>query len=135
MGKRMREAREALKDSRGKPMTEEAMGKKLDKTKQSVSAYEKDRNDPSLSVLRKFCAETGTSLDFIVFGVDPGELDKRANAMPASLREYVRQALELAENASSSPSSKFLQAPSQDTIVEFTRALHDLSKNHQKPST
>lgn len=102
----------------------------LSVTVAAVSNWEKDRNSPTLAVAVDFCRKTGTSLDWLVLGKEPSAgYDKRIRDLPEALREYVVEALLLAERVQLSAPAKFLQPPTTENYAEFSKVLTDLAKN------
>jgi transcriptional regulator with XRE-family HTH domain len=113
--------------------TQQEIADALNVTKSNVSSYEKGRHTPSLAAAVTFCEQTGVSLDWLVLGREPSAgYDKRIRALPDALREYVVEALLLAERVQSSTPAKFLRPPTTDTYVEFSNLLAELSKNLAK---
>jgi hypothetical protein len=49
--------------------------------------------------------------------------------LPDALREYVVEALLLAERVQLSAPAKFLRPPTTDTYAEFSKVLTELAKN------
>ena len=109
-------------------MTQQQIADLLDKTKAAVSNFENGQNKPSLETIIAFATETGVSLDWLVLGREPeGAYDKRIRALPEALREYVVNALVLAERVQLSTPARFLKAPTSDQYVEFSQYLTRLS--------
>jgi transcriptional regulator with XRE-family HTH domain len=96
----------------------------------AVSNCENDRNAPSMAVAVEFCKQTGVSLDWLILGKEPTSgYDKRIRDLPDALREYVVEALLLAERVQLSAPAKFLRPPTTDTYAEFSKVLTELAKN------
>jgi transcriptional regulator with XRE-family HTH domain len=128
-GERMKSAR--LQSGKTQQQIADALGV----TKSNVSQYEKDKHTPSLAAAVAFCEQTGASLDWLVLGREPSSgYDKRIRALPDALREYVIEALLLAERVQTSTPAKFLRPPTTETYVEFSNLLSELSKNLGKMS-
>jgi transcriptional regulator with XRE-family HTH domain len=113
--------------------TQQAIADAISVTVANVSHYETDRSNPSLAAAIAFCRETGVSLDWIVLGREPSAgYDKRIRELPAALREYVVEALLLAERVQLSAPAKFLQPPTTETYIEFSEMLSKLSEELRK---
>jgi transcriptional regulator with XRE-family HTH domain len=113
--------------------TQQQVADELKSTKASVSQYEHDYYHPSLDALVKFSQFTGASLDWLILGREaPAGYDKRIRELPEALREYVVEALLLAERVQTSTPAKFLRAPTSETYVEFSSYLSQLAKNDEK---
>jgi transcriptional regulator with XRE-family HTH domain len=124
IGQRMKAAR--LQAGKGQRQIADA----LDVTVAAVSNIEKDRNGPSLAAAVEFCQQTGVSLDWLVLGQEPsGGYDKRIRDLPEALREYVVEALLLAERVQLSAPAKFLRPPTTENYAEFSKVLSELAKN------
>lgn len=102
----------------------------LNVTVAAVSNWEHDRNGPTLAVAVEFCKQTGVSLDWLVLGKEPSAgYDKRIRDLPEALREYVVEALLLAERVQLSAPARFLRPPTTETYAEFSKVLSELAKN------
>lgn len=109
--------------------TQERMGELLGKTKAAVSNFENGQNNPSLETVIRYAETTGVSLDWLVLGREPdGVYDKRIRELPEALREYVVNALVLAERVQLSTPARFLRAPTSEQYLEFSEYLTRLSK-------
>jgi hypothetical protein len=83
-----------------------------------------------MAVAVEFCKQTGVSLDWLILGKEPTSgYDKRIRDLPDALREYVVEALLLAERVQLSAPAKFLRPPTTDTYAEFSKVLTELAKN------
>lgn len=119
----MQKAREAAK------MTQMQVAEGVGlKTKSAVSQWENNKTTPELDQFRAFCALTGASADELLLGKKLQGLEKRIGALPEALREFVIQALELAEEAKPHIPTKFLTPPTKQTYQAFHQYLVDLSQ-------
>lgn len=122
LGARMKQARLRC------ALTQQQVADALDKTKAAVSNFENGQNKPSLETLIAFAAETNVSLDWLVLGREPeGTYDKRIRELPEALREYVINALVLAERVRVSTPARFLRPPTSEQYLEFSQYLTRLS--------
>jgi len=106
-----------------------AVANALRLTVAAVSNWESGRNLPNLDAAVAFCELTRVDLEWLVHGrgTIAGGVDKQLQAMPDALREYVLQALHLCQSVNCD-SALFLQPPTSETFVEFTRLLQQLSE-------
>lgn len=124
IGQRMKAAR--LQAGKGQREIAEALGV----TVAAVSNCENDRNSPSLVAAVEFCKQTGVSLDWLILGREPSAgYDKRIRELPEALREYVVEALLLAERVQISAPARFLRPPTAETYADFSKVLSELAKN------
>lgn len=108
--------------------TQERMGEFIGKTKGAVSNFENGQNKPALETLIRYAEVTGVSLDWLVLGRQPdGTYDKRIRELPEALREYVVNALVLAERVQLSTPARFMRPPTAEQFVEFSEYLTRLS--------
>lgn len=122
LGKRMRAARQ----QRGLKQADVAA--MLQCTRGAVSQFETGLNKPSLETLIAFAQGTGVSLDWLILGrPSGGQYDQRIQALPEALREYVVQALLLAERVQLSIPQELLVAPTSANYAQFSKYLADLS--------
>jgi transcriptional regulator with XRE-family HTH domain len=127
IGERMRAARMQAR------LTQQQVADAIQSTKASVSQYEHDYYHPSLDALVKFSDLTGASLDWLILGRETSAgYDKRIRDLPEALKEYVVEALLLAERVQASTPAKFLRAPTSETYVEFSEYLSQLAKIDEK---
>lgn len=109
-------------------LTQERMGELVGKTKAAVSNFENGQNNPSLETVISYATATGASLDWLVLGREPdGTYDKRIRELPEALREYVVNALVLAERVRLSTPARFLRPPTSEQYLEFSEYLTRLS--------
>lgn len=109
--------------------TQERMSELIGKTKGAVSNFETGQNKPSLDTLIAYAQQTGQSLDWLILGRTPdGTYDKRIRDLPEALREYVVNALVLAERVQMSTPARFLRAPTSEQYLEFSEYLTRLSE-------
>jgi transcriptional regulator with XRE-family HTH domain len=109
--------------------TQQQIADAVGKTKAAVSNFENGNNKPSLETLIAFAADTGVSLDWLVLGREPdGTYDKRIRALPEALREYVVNALVLAERVQMSTPARFMRPPTSEQFLEFSQYLTRLSE-------
>lgn len=122
IGERMKQARLLARK------TQQQIADALGKTKAAVSNFENGNNLPAIDTLIAFAQETKVSLDWLLLGKEPdGEYDKRIRSLPEALREYVINALLLAERVQLSTPARFLRAPTAEQHNEFTQYLTKLS--------
>jgi transcriptional regulator with XRE-family HTH domain len=108
--------------------TQQQTADRLACTKAAVSNFENGQNKPSIETLIAFATETGTSLDWLLLGREPqGVYDKRLRDLSDALREYVINALVLAERVQLSTPGRFLRPPTSDQYLEFSQYLTRLS--------
>ena len=114
-------------------LTQQQVADAIQSTKASVSQYEHDYYHPSLDALVKFSDLTGASLDWLILGRETSTgYDKRIRELPEALKEYVVEALLLAERVQVSTPAKFLRPPTSETYVEFSEYLSQLAKIDEK---
>ena len=127
IGERMKAARMQAR------LTQQQVADAIQSTKASVSQYEHDYYHPSLDALVKFSDLTGASLDWLILGRETSTgYDKRIRELPEALKEYVVEALLLAERVQVSTPAKFLRPPTSETYVEFSEYLSQLAKIDEK---
>jgi transcriptional regulator with XRE-family HTH domain len=127
IGERMKAARLQAR------LTQQQVADAIQSTKASVSQYEHDYYHPSLEALVKFSELTGASLDWLILGRETSTgYDKRIRELPEALKEYVVEALLLAERVQASTPAKFLRPPTSETYVEFSEYLSQLAKIDEK---
>lgn len=115
-------------------LTQERVGDAIGVRKASVSQYEHNQSRPSLDNLIEFCKLTNVSLDWLLLGLETpkSSLDQRINELPEALREYVMEALRLAESAQKVLPAQFLRAPTSETYLAFSDYLSKLPKDTRK---
>lgn len=122
-GKRL----EALRTRLG--MTQDDMALELDVSRVQISKYESDQNFPRLARLIEFCVKTNTSLDWLVLGQQSeSALGKRVTDLPEGLRQYVMEALAMAENVAETLPAKLLAPPTTENYLAFSEYLTKLSE-------
>lgn len=123
LGAKIRAARKAAK------MTQQKVADGLDLTKGAISQWETNDTTPTLNQFRAFCALTSSSADEILLDRQLRGLEKRIGALPDALREYVMQALQLAEQAKPRIPTRFLTPPTKQTYQAFHQYLVELSES------
>lgn len=123
-----------IRKARGK-ITQAAVAEAMVKTglvenfsKGALSQWENNRTTPDLPQFIAFCSVTGASADELLLNRKLQGLEKRIGALPEPLREFVIQALQLAEEAKPHIPSKFLTAPTKQTYPAFFQYLLELSQ-------
>jgi transcriptional regulator with XRE-family HTH domain len=109
-------------------LTQQQVADALDITKGSVSQWETNETTPTLNQFRAFCALTSASADALLLDRQLRGLEKRIGALPDALREYVMQALQLAETAKPRIPTRFLTPPTKQTYQAFHQYLVELSE-------
>lgn len=108
--------------------TQDQIAEGLKLTKGAVSQWETNTTTPTLGQFRAFCDLTGASADELLLNRRLSALEKRIGALPDALREYVMQAIELAEHTRERIPSRFLTAPTKQTYPAFHQYLIELSE-------
>jgi transcriptional regulator with XRE-family HTH domain len=123
-----------LKARKQAGLTQQRVGEAIGVHKSSVSQYESNQSRPTLENLVAFCELTNISLDWLILGRETpkNSIDKRINDLPEALREYVMEALKLAESAKQVLPVQFLRAPTSETYLEFSDLLAKLPKDTRK---
>lgn len=130
LGERMRAAR----TQRGLKQADVAV--LLNCTRGAVSQFENGNNCPSLETLVDFAKATNVSLDWLLLGKQPGgQYDPRIQALPEALRQYVIEALLLAERVQLSIPAELLAPPTSANYSQFSEYLTRLSANQTKKTT
>lgn len=127
LGERMRAARM----QRGLKQADVAA--MLSCTRGAVSQFETGNNQPSLETLIDFAKSTNVSLDWLLLGKQAGgQYDPRIQALPEALRQYVVEALLLAERVQLSIPAELLAPPTSANYAQFSEYLTKLSASTPK---
>lgn len=98
-----------------------------------MSQFETGNNQPSLETLIEFVKATGVSLDWLILGKQPGgQYDPRIQALPEALRQYVIEALLLAERVQLAIPAELLAPPTSANYAQFSEYLTRLSASTPK---
>ena len=93
-----------------------------------MSQFETGNNQPSLETLIDFAKSTNVSLDWLLLGKQAGgQYDPRIQALPEALRQYVVEALLLAERVQLSIPAELLAPPTSANYAQFSEYLTKLS--------
>ena len=123
LGDRMRAIRKQL------DLTQADISAMLECTRGAVSQFETGNNQPGIETLVTFARATGASLDWLLLGKTPGgQYDPRIQALPDALRQYVIEALLLAERVQLSIPDGLLAPPTTANYAQFSDYLLRLSK-------
>lgn len=127
LGDRLRSVRQQ------RALTQADVAAMLGCTRGAVSQFETGLNKPNLETLIEFAGKTGVSLDWLLLGKTPaGAYDERIQALPEALRQYVIQALLLAERVQLAIPANLLQPPTSANYAEFSEYLSRLSASSSK---
>ena len=107
----------------------EQIAEHLEITKAAVSQWEKGRTVPKIGEFRSFCMLTGASADELLMGRKLVGLEKRVAQLPDALREYVIQAIELAERTKGKIPAEFVTPPTTKTYQKFHEFLTELAES------
>ena len=127
-----------LAKARGrKGLTQEQLGELLNVSKAQISYYESDKNRPSHDKLIQLCSALDVSATWLLSGVeeaggkviDPESyaLILKLEGLPDVLRQFVMEAVRLAEQTKDAIPKKFLLPPDSENWAEFHQYLTKLS--------
>lgn len=129
LGDRMRAARTAAN------LSQTELAARIGVSRAAVSQFEAGKATPRLDTLIAFAAETGASLDFVVMGKQPTDIQSRVESLPEALREYVLHSLALAERVRAKLPERFIVSPTSATYQAFHAYLTELSESVKNGNT
>jgi transcriptional regulator with XRE-family HTH domain len=126
LASKMKAARTTAKKS------QQQVADRIGVTKGAVSQWETEganNTTPELSQFTAWCEVTGASADEILLNRRLTGLEKKIGALQPPLREYIKQAIELAESVNNRIPARFLTAPTKQTFQAFHQYLIDLEQS------
>lgn len=121
LGKKIKESREFAQ------LTQDQAAEALGITKGAISQWEQNKTTPTLTQFRAFCSITNASADELLLDKELRGVEKRINALPDAMREYVLLAIEFSESIKEKIPIRFMVAPTKATYQAFHQHLVELS--------